>query len=107
MDQTDLTAAFSSRPQAFGWFLGAGASRSSGLPTATDILWDLKRRYYCRHENEEILRQDMQNDAVQARIQSYMEARGFPEPGYDAEYTTYFEKIFGADRGRQRAYLTH
>src|SRR5262249_48827946 len=23
------------------WFLGAGASRTAGMPTATDIIWDL------------------------------------------------------------------
>jgi len=25
------------------WFLGAGTSRTAGMPTATDIIWDLKR----------------------------------------------------------------
>ena len=29
------------------WFLGAGTSRSAGMPTATDLIWDLKLRYYC------------------------------------------------------------
>ena len=78
MNQGELTDLFASRPQNFAWFLGAGASRMSGLPTATDIIWDLKRRHYAREENQEITRQDMQNDAVQARIQSFMDARGFP-----------------------------
>ena len=27
----------------FMWFLGAGAPRSAGLPTAYDIIWDLKK----------------------------------------------------------------
>lgn len=77
----------------------------SGLPTATDIIWDLKRRFYAREENQEITRQDMQNDAVQARIQTFMDSRGFPALWADDEYTTYFEKIFGTDKERQRAYL--
>ena len=105
MDQAELTDYFVARPQAFAWFLGAGASRMSGLPTATDIIWDLKRRYYCREDNQDVSRQDLQNRAVQARIQSFMDARGFPALWADAEYTTYFEKIFGTDRERQRAYL--
>jgi hypothetical protein len=105
MDQTNLTTFFTSRPQAYAWFLGAGASRMSGLPTATDIIWELKRRYYCREENQEITRQDMQNQPVQARIQSFMDSRGFPPLWADHEYTTYFEKIFGQDKGRQRAFL--
>jgi len=105
MDQNDLIAAFTSRPQAYGWFLGAGASRMSGLPTATDIIWDLKRRHYCREENQEITLQDMQNEVVQTRIQGFMDSRGFPALGADNEYSTYFEKIFGQDKERQRRYL--
>ena len=105
MDQGELTAKFCSRPQAFAWFLGAGASRMSGLPTAADIIWDMKRAYYAREENQEITRQDMQNEAVQARIQSFMDSRGFPQLWADDEYTTYFEKIFGPDKEAQRSYL--
>lgn len=105
IDQAELTSLFCARPQNFAWFLGAGTSRSAGLPTATDVIWDLKRRHYCREENQEIARQDVQNEAVQARIQSFMDARGFPEQWADDEYATYFEKIFGADRERQRRYL--
>jgi hypothetical protein len=54
MDQKQLTTIFCARPQNFAWFLGAGTSRSAGLPTATDIIWDLKRRFYCREENQDI-----------------------------------------------------
>ncbi|MCC6490527.1 MAG: SIR2 family protein [Candidatus Hydrogenedentes bacterium] len=105
MEQGELTGLFSARPQNFAWFLGAGASRSAGLPTAGDIIWDLKHRYYCREENQEISAQDMQSAAVKARIQSYMLSRGFPEEGADNEYPAYFQKIFGADKERQRAYI--
>jgi hypothetical protein len=105
MDQGELTSIFCARPQNFAWFLGAGASRTAGLPTATDILWDMKRRFYCREENQEISRQDIQNDAIKDRIQSYMESRGFPQQWADSEYPTYFEKIFGTDRERQRTYI--
>lgn len=68
MNQGELTDHFIAKPQAFAWFLGAGASRMSGLPTATDIIWDLKRRFYCREENQDVSRQDMQLPAVTARI---------------------------------------
>jgi len=105
MEQSELTQRFVARPQAFAWFLGAGASRSAGLPTATDILWDMKRRFYCREENQDIDRQDLQSDAIQHRIQSFMESRGFPKMWEDGEYERYFELIFRADREKQRAYL--
>jgi hypothetical protein len=105
MDQVGLTSLFCARPQNFAWFLGAGTSRTAGLPTATDIIWDLKRRYYCQEENQDISRQDIQNHAVKDCIQAFMEARGFPQPGAGNEYSIYFEKIFGADKERQRKYL--
>lgn len=105
MEQSELTQRFVARPQAFAWFLGAGASRSAGLPTATDILWDMKRRFYCREENQDIDRQDLQSDAIQYRIQAFMESRGFPKLWEDGEYERYFELIFGSDREKQRAYL--
>lgn len=100
-----MTGIICARPQNFAWFLGAGASRSAGLPTAADILWDMKLRYYCREENQDIARQDIQNDAVRDRIQAYMESKGFPRPWTDQEYSTYFGRIFGTDRERQRKYL--
>jgi SIR2-like domain len=105
MDQKQLTSLFCARPQNFAWFFGAGASRSAGLPTAKDIIWDLKRRYYCQEENQDISRQDTHSDAVKARIQAFMDSRGFPPQGAADEYATYFEKIFGADLERQRRYL--
>jgi hypothetical protein len=105
MDQGEFTGIYCARPSGFAWFLGAGSSRASGLPTATDIIWDLKRRYYCKQENQDISRQDIQNTAVRERIQAFMDSRGFPADRSDDEYATYFEKIFGTDKERQRKYL--
>ncbi len=105
MDQSEFTGIFCARPQNFAWFLGAGTSRTAGLPSASDIIWDLKRRYYCREENQEILRQDIQNAAVRSRIQDFALSKGFPDLWADGEYPAYFDKIFGDDRERQRRYL--
>lgn len=105
IDQKELTKLFCARPQNFAWFLGAGTSRSAGLPTAGDVIWDLKRQIYCNEENQEIARQDIQNEAVRQRIQDFFDARGYPLPWSDEEYSTYFEKMFGEDREQQRRYL--
>ena len=105
MDQAELTGLFCARPQNFAWFLGAGASRSADLPTANDILWDLKRQFYCREENQDISRQDIQNSVVRERIQAFMHSRGFPAPYDEDEYPAYFEKIFGDDKEKQRRYI--
>jgi hypothetical protein len=87
------------------WFLGAGASRSSGLPTATDLIWDLKLRYYCAQENQDVVAHDVSNRAVQARIQAYMDSKGFPPLRDPTEYSFYFELLFGKDYAAQQKYL--
>lgn len=102
----ELVGHFAQRAAGFAWLIGAGASRMSGLPTANDIISDLKRQYYCREEGEEISLQDMHSDAVRARIQSFMDARGFPAQWSEEEYSGYFDKIFGEDKERQRNYLS-
>ena len=105
MDQGEFTGIYCARPENFAWFLGAGASRAAGLMTASDIIWDLKKRYYCREENQQLDHQDIQNQAVRERIQGFMASRGFPAEGADGEYANYFEKMFGEDKERQRKYL--
>ena len=106
MDQFEFTRLYCERPQRFAWFLGAGASRNANLPTAEDIINDLKRCHYCSEEGQEYSTKDMQNDAVHMQVQSYFDARGFPERWSPEEYSTYFEIAFGEDRERQRQYLS-
>jgi len=106
MDQADLTGLIAQRPQNFAWFIGAGASRTAGLPTATDIIWYMKRRYYRQEENQDVSEQDAQHDAVKTKIQSFMDSRGFPKPWSDGEYSAYFDRIFGDNKERQRKFLS-
>jgi hypothetical protein len=56
------------QPERFMWFLGAGASRSANMPTASDLIWELKLRQYCREENQDIQLHDIANRQVRDRI---------------------------------------
>ena len=87
------------------WFLGAGTSRSAGLPTAEDIIWDLKRRYYCLHENQSLQSHDISNKAIKNKLQSYFDSKGFPEKWSPEEYSFYFQQSFGDDYEAQRKYI--
>ena len=87
------------------WFLGAGTSRTAGMPTASDITWDLKRRYYCLQENQDIRSHDLNNKAVKDRIQTYFDSKGFPALWSAEEYSFYFELTFGKDYAAQQKYL--
>jgi len=105
MDQTRLVQLLSESAPQFAWLLGAGASQSAGLPTAWDVMWDLKRRHYNQQENQQITPNDVQNAAVQQKLSDYMEAQGFLPPGDPAEYSACFKLIFGDDYERQSKYL--
>jgi SIR2-like domain len=105
MDQADFIRRVSEAPGMFAWLLGAGASQSAGLPTATDVIWDLKRRYYCSEEQQEISANDLQNSAIREKIDAFMVSRGFPDITDPAGYSRSFELIFGEDHERQRNYL--
>lgn len=105
MKQEDFVIKFCSQPQNFAWFLGAGSSAGCGLPTATDLIWILKRKYYCSYENQEITRHDLQNEAVKSKIQAYMDSQGFPPLWSDEEYSFYFEKIFSEEKEEQRKFI--
>ncbi len=87
------------------WLLGAGSSRSSGLPTAVDLIWELKRRYYCAQENQDVQAHNVSNHAIRAKIQGYIDGKGFPAEWSPEEYSFYFELMFGNDYGAQRSYI--
>lgn len=88
------------------WLLGAGTSRSSGMPSASDIIWDLKRKYYCLKEQQLISDNELSNEAVQIKIQNYLEAQGNPKMWADDEYSHYFKLVFGDNLEIQQNYIS-
>jgi hypothetical protein len=54
MKELDFLKRFVQNARHLMCFLGARTSRSAGLPTANDIIWDLKVRYYCAQENQDV-----------------------------------------------------
>ncbi len=87
------------------WFLGAGTSRSAGLPTATDVIWDLKQKHYCLHQNQDMQSHDINHGAIKNKIQTYMDSQGYPPQGSPEEYSFYFDLMFGADDKAQQQYI--
>ena len=105
IDEQEFLRHFVQHSPRLMWFLGAGSSRSSGLPTALDLIWDLKRRYYCAQENQDVQAHNIRNHAMRARIQGYLDDKGFPTEWSPEEYSFYFELVFGNDYGAQRSYI--
>lgn len=105
MNETDFLRHYLQNATQMMWFLGAGSSRSAGMPTATDLIWDLKIKYYCEQERQDIKNHDAHNDQVKARVQSFLDSKNFPEIWSPNEYSFYFELLFGTDYSAQRKYL--
>lgn len=105
MQDTELIANYIPHASQIMWFLGAGTSRSARMPTANDIIWNLKKLYYCREENIDINTQDLNNKTIKKRIQNYMESKGFPPLWSSEEYSFYFKLLFGEDYEAQQGYL--
>jgi len=105
MEESDFVKHFVDNASQIMWFLGAGTSRSANMPTANDLIWDLKLKYYCLQENQDIKQHDITNETIKTRIQSYMDSKGFPAIWSPEEYSFYFELNFGTDYSAQQKYL--
>lgn len=105
LPETDFLQHYIQNAAYLMWFLGAGTSRTAGLPTATDIIWDLKHRYYCLHENQDLHSHDINNSAIKQKIQAYMDSKGFPSLWSPEEYSFYFDLTFGNDNEAQQDYI--
>ena len=88
------------------WFLGAGASRSAGIKTAGDMIWDFKQRLYRSQKKlPPSAITDISEPAVRLKLQSHFDAVGeFPPAESETEYSVYFEATYHSPRDR-RAYL--
>jgi NAD-dependent SIR2 family protein deacetylase len=91
-----------SSPHAF--FLGAGCSISSGVPSAEMCIWRWKQDIFAT-ANPGLVEQlgDTSLASVRERIQTWLNAEGrFPKQGSSEEYSFYVEQCYpiGSDRRR-------
>jgi len=85
-------------------FLGAGASMSSGMPSAVQCIWEWKRSIFLTN-NPGLERQfdELSLPSVRQRIQRWLDAQQrFPKEGAPDEYSVFIEECYtrGDDRRR-------
>ncbi len=104
MDAAEFFRLFPLRAPNLMWLLGAGASASSGIATAGDMIWDFKRRLYCSEQGISVRAcEDLSNLVVRGKIQRYLDGRGgCPVGGADEEYSHYFSAVFPNEADRRR-----
>lgn len=86
------------------FFLGAGASIASGIPTGGDLVWEFKRTLYCSEcgistENYK----DLALPSTRTMLQEYFDCKGgCPDQYNPMEYSFYFEKCYSDPLARKR-----
>ena len=106
MDFSEFLRLYPLRAPGLMWFLGAGASAAAGVPTASDLIWDFKRRIYSSRERIPLSScSDLADPHLRDRLQAFFDADPrFPSEGHAEEYSAYFEVAF-PDEGDRRKFL--
>ena len=86
------------------FFLGAGASIQSGIPTGGNLVWHFKRELYCIENKLSLeLYKDLKLTATQELLQNYFDNQGTHPPLYaPEEYSHYFEQCYSTIISRKR-----
>lgn len=86
------------------FFLGAGASIASGIPTSGDLIWEFKRTLYCSEcciSTEKY--KDLALPSTQKKLQDYFDQKGScPQQYAPEEYSYYFEQCYSDPLARKR-----
>ena len=104
MTSAELVRLHAARAPNLMWFLGAGASATSGIPTAGDMIWDFKRSLYCSEQKISVRRcQDLHDPGLQKQLQTFCDALGrFPPATSESEYAELFQAVYPSEADRRR-----
>jgi NAD-dependent SIR2 family protein deacetylase len=103
LDTAEFLRRHGSRAPSLMWLLGAGASAAAGIPTAGQMIWDFKRSIFCSEERVSLHAcENLEDPAVQGRIQRHFQPPDHPKTGDVEEYPHYFERAFPDDADRRR-----
>lgn len=86
------------------FFLGAGASIQSGIPTGGNLVWYFKRELYCMENGLSTeLYKDLKLSSTQKLLQDYFDRQGIHPAQYaPEEYSHYFERCYSVSLARKR-----
>lgn len=86
------------------FFLGAGASVSSGISSGGDLVWYFKRLIYCNENGISTEKyKDLYLESTRNLLQNYFDSRGTYPNMYDpTEYSHYFQECYPLPITRQR-----
>lgn len=88
----------------YGFFLGAGSSVSSAMPSAETCIWEWKRSIFLSNNvGLEPQFSELTLNSVRQKIQKWLDHQGnYPRQGEDIEYSFYIEKCYYTKDDRKR-----
>lgn len=99
----EFATAFALRPNLVAWFLGAGASAASGIPTGYAMIRDFKAQIFCRENNLSKREIDTSDRVWIDRIDDFFQRTSLlPLDGDPAEYAAAFEAVYPQARHRRQ-----
>lgn len=91
----DLALAFSRRAPRLAWFLGAGASAMSGIPTAGALITWFTRDLYAAEQGCNIEGIDLGDTRLREQFGRYYDRiPGMPSAGDPEQYAALFERVY-------------
>lgn len=98
-----FATAFDLRPNLVAWFLGAGASAASGIPTGYAMIRDFKAQIFCRETNLSKREIDTADPIWIDRIDAFFRQTSMlPPDGDPTEYAKAFEAAYPEARHRRQ-----
>jgi hypothetical protein len=92
-----------SKNDVFSVLLGAGASITSGIPSAVDCIWEWKKNLYTSKHSTNGQKLDIKSDQVRVQIQKWLDSEGtYPPNGADEEYSFYIEECYPIEDDRRK-----
>lgn len=91
-------------PGEIDFFLGAGASINSGIPSGGDLVWYFKRLIYCNENRVSVEKyKDLYLPSTRDMLQDYFDKKGtYPPQNDPKEYSYYFQECYPIAISRQR-----
>ncbi|MEG5266833.1 SIR2 family protein [Pseudomonas sp. JDS28PS106] len=103
MSAQAFATALALRPNLVAWFLGAGASAASGIPTGYSMIRDFKAQIFCRENNLSKREIDNGDQVWIDRIDDFFRRTSLlPPDGDPTEYAAAFEAVYPQPRHRRQ-----
>lgn len=103
MTSRAFATAFALRPNLVSWFLGAGASAASGIPTGYSMIRDFKAKIFCSRNDISRREIDAGDQVWIDRMDDFFRRTSvLPPDGDPNEYAAAFEMVYPQERHRRQ-----